>query len=169
MFTSGNDLPKIRSVIMMLKTVFEVKISFQSNQVARPTLYYEIDLKRNGYIFEELGVESSVNNIQKNIIGNHASRMENTRISKLIISYKPTHRRPGRPLLGFIDGALTGVETGLIPDMFILYCINRVVIAAQCTATFQDLLCFPEFRYYKDVNMPIKFCSEAYFSRLEVL
>ena len=43
-----------------------------------------------------------------------------------------------------------------------LYCIERVVIAAQCTATFSDLLCSPEFRYY-DVNMPIKFCSEVYF------
>ena len=28
---------------------------------------------------------------------------------------------------------------------------------------FQDLLCAPEFRYYLDVNMPIKVCSEAYF------
>ena len=26
-----------------------------------------------------------------------------------------------------------------------------------------------ELRYYKDVNMPIEFCSEVYFSRLEVL
>ena len=28
---------------------------------------------------------------------------------------------------------------------------------------FQDLLCSPEFRYNLDVNMLIKFCSEAYF------
>ena len=31
---------------------------------------------------------------------------------------------------------------------------------------FQDLLRSPEFRYYYDVNKPIKFCSEAYFSGL---
>ena len=51
----------------------------------------------------------------------------------------------------------------------VLYCVEGVVIAAQCTATFSDLLCSPEFRYYKDVNMSIKFCSEAYFFRLEVV
>ena len=30
----------------------------------------------------------------------------------------------------------------------LLFCIDGVVIAAQCTATFSDLLCSPEFRYY---------------------
>ena len=30
----------------------------------------------------------------------------------------------------------------------VLYCIDGVVIAAQCTATFSDLLCSHEFRYY---------------------
>ena len=34
---------------------------------------------------------------------------------------------------------------------------------------FQDLLCSLEFRYYEDVNMPITFCSDANFFRLEVL
>ena len=34
---------------------------------------------------------------------------------------------------------------------------------------FQDLLGSPEFGYYYDLNMPIKFCSEAYFLRLEVV
>ena len=34
-----------------------------------------------------------------------------------------------------------------------LYCIDEVVIAAQCN---------------KDVNMPNKFCSEAYFFRLSL-
>ena len=29
----------------------------------------------------------------------------------------------------------------------VLYCIEGVVIAAQCTATFSDLLCSPEFWY----------------------
>ena len=47
-------------------------------------------------------------------------------------------------------------ESGV--NCIVLYCIEGVVIAAQCTATqpFQDLLCSPEFRYYQDVNMPIK-------------
>ena len=44
----------------------------------------------------------------------------------------------------------------------VVYCIEGVVIAAQFTATFSDLLCSPEFRY-QDVNMPIKVCLEAYF------
>ena len=48
----------------------------------------------------------------------------------------------------------------------VLYCIDGVVIAAQCTATFLRSIVHPEFRY---VNMPIKFCSQAYFFRLEVL
>jgi hypothetical protein len=51
----------------------------------------------------------------------------------------------------------------------VLYFIEGVVIAAQCIASFSDILCSPEFRYYLDLNMPIKFCSEAYFFRLEVL
>ena len=51
----------------------------------------------------------------------------------------------------------------------VLYCIEGVVIAVQCTATLSDLLCSPEFTYYYDVNVPIKFCSEAYYFRLEVL
>ena len=45
-------------------------------------------------------------------------------------------------------------------------CFDGVVIATQCTATFEDLLCSLEFRYYQDVNMPFRFCSEAYFSGL---
>ena len=30
----------------------------------------------------------------------------------------------------------------------VLYCIDGMVIAAQCTATFTDLLCCPELMYY---------------------
>jgi hypothetical protein len=44
-----------------------------------------------------------------------------------------------------------------------------VLIAAQFTATFLRSIVLHEFRYYSDMNMPIKFCSEAYFFRLEVL
>ena len=55
--------------------------------------------------------------------------------------------------------------------LFCVFCIcfGGVVITAQCTETFSDLLCSPEFRYYYDVNMPIKVCSEAYFFKIEVL
>ena len=54
-------------------------------------------------------------------------------------------------------------ETREQVKVIVLYCIKGVVIAAQCTTTFSDLLCSPEFRYYQDVNTPIKFCSEDYF------
>ena len=30
----------------------------------------------------------------------------------------------------------------------VLYCVKGVVIAALCTATFSNLLCPPEFKYY---------------------
>ena len=43
----------------------------------------------------------------------------------------------------------------------ILYCIEMMVIAVHP-------VCSLEF-WYLDVNLPIKFCSEAYFFRLEVL
>ena len=46
----------------------------------------------------------------------------------------------------------------------VLYCF-----AAQCTATFLRSTVLPEFRYYQDVKMPIKFWPEAYFFRLEFL
>ena len=51
----------------------------------------------------------------------------------------------------------------------ICICFDRVIITAQCTAAFSDLLCSPKCRYYQGVNIPIKCCSEAYFFRLEVL
>ena len=35
----------------------------------------------------------------------------------------------------------------LFPKIFCI-CFDGVVIAAQCTATFSDLLCSPEFSYY---------------------
>jgi hypothetical protein len=31
--------------------------------------------------------------------------------------------------------------------IIVLYCIEGMVIPAQCTATFSDLLCSPEFGY----------------------
>ena len=49
-----------------------------------------------------------------------------------------------------------------------LFCFDGVVIAAQCTATFfKDLSCSPNLGI-TNVNMPVKFCSEAYSFRLEV-
>ena len=48
----------------------------------------------------------------------------------------------------------------------VLYCINRVVIAAQCTAIFLRSILLPEFRC-QNVNIPIEFCSEAYLFLLD--
>ena len=52
-----------------------------------------------------------------------------------------------------------------------MYFIDGVTNAAlmHCDLFSLYLLCSPRFKYYLDVNMPIKFCSEAYFFRLEVL
>jgi hypothetical protein len=55
------------------------------------------------------------------------------------------------------------ILTVIVMYCIVLYCIEEVVIAAQRTATFSDLL------YSPDVSMPIKFCSEAYFFGVEVL
>ena len=53
----------------------------------------------------------------------------------------------------------------------IVYCI--VSMSGHCCPRHCDLLsgllCSPEFRYYQDVNMPIKFCLEAYFLGLRFL
>ena len=59
----------------------------------------------------------------------------------------------------------------LLANHCILYCIvlKGWSLLPNALQPFQDLLCFPEFRYYQDVNMLIKFCSETYFFRLEVL
>ena len=52
----------------------------------------------------------------------------------------------------------------------VLYCINGVVIAALCTATFFMVYCAsPNLDITRNVNMPIKFSSEAYFFKHEVL
>ena len=53
----------------------------------------------------------------------------------------------------------------------LLYCIVLMgwSLLPNALRPFQDILCFPEFRYYQDVNMPIKVCSEAYFVSPEVL
>jgi len=56
-------------------------------------------------------------------------------------------------------------------SMYVLYCIVLMgwSLLPNELRPFQDLLCSPEFKYFYDVNMLNKFCSEAYFSRLEVL
>ena len=53
-------------------------------------------------------------------------------------------------LLGAIIQGAKGIHVNYKPSSscIVLYCIDGVVIAAQCTATFQDILCSPEFRYY---------------------
>ena len=64
----------------------------------------------------------------------------------------------------------SNITRSLLFFLYLYFCIgfDGVVIAAQWSATFSHLLCSPKFGYY-DVNMPVKFCSEAYFFRLEVL
>ena len=49
--------------------------------------------------------------------------------------------------------------------IIVLYCIvlKGWSLLPNELRPFQDLLCSREFRYDKDVNMPIKFCSETYF------
>ena len=39
------------------------------------------------------------------------------------------------------------IKTYNIVSKFVLYCIDGVVIAAQCTVIFSDPLCSPKFRY----------------------
>ena len=39
-------------------------------------------------------------------------------------------------------------SNGDVVYCIVLYCIEGVVIPAQCTAMFSDLLCSLEFRYY---------------------
>jgi hypothetical protein len=58
----------------------------------------------------------------------------------------------------------------LVRLLYFIVLSNRVVIAALCTATFFKIYCAPSnYRYYKDVNMPIKVCSEAYFFTFDVV
>ena len=54
----------------------------------------------------------------------------------------------------------------MVTEFVFVFVLMVVVIAAQCSKIFKDLLYSPEFRYYQDMNLPIRFCSEAYFSGL---
>ena len=38
--------------------------------------------------------------------------------------------------------------TSIVLYCMVLYCFDGMLIAAQCTATFSDLMCSPKFRYY---------------------
>ena len=60
------------------------------------------------------------------------------------------------------------IKTKFIISCIVMYCIvlKGWSLLPDVLRPFQDLFCSPEFRYYWDVNMPIKFCSEAYFSGL---
>jgi hypothetical protein len=42
----------------------------------------------------------------------------------------------------------SGCKTEMYVYYIVLYCIDGVVIAAQCTATFLRSIVFPKFRYY---------------------
>ncbi|KAJ4428069.1 hypothetical protein ANN_24083 [Periplaneta americana] len=75
------------------------------------TGYTLLDRKRNEEILEQLEVESVEEKITRYKFNwlDHVRRMENSRIPKIMMQYKPRgHRRPGRPLRRLLDGAETG-------------------------------------------------------------
>ena len=56
---------------------------------------------------------------------------------------------------GVIGSAVTvwwffpGIKRHISGDTYVfVFVFDGVVITAQCTATFSDILCSPEFRYY---------------------
>ncbi|KAJ4435157.1 hypothetical protein ANN_23733 [Periplaneta americana] len=72
--------------------------------------YTLLDRKRNEEILEQLEVESVEEKISRYKFNwlDHVRRMENSRIPKIMIQYKPRgHRRPGRPFRRLLDGAET--------------------------------------------------------------
>lgn len=75
--------------------------------------YTLLDRKRNEEILEQLEVESVEEKISRYKFNwlDHVRRMENSRIPKIMMQYKPRgHRRPGRPLRRLLDGAETGLQ-----------------------------------------------------------
>ncbi|KAJ4434368.1 hypothetical protein ANN_22927 [Periplaneta americana] len=75
--------------------------------------YTLLDRKRNEEILEQLEVESVEEKITRYKFNwlDHVRRMENSRIPKIMMQYKPRgHRRPGRPLRRLLDGAETGLQ-----------------------------------------------------------
>ncbi|KAJ4438975.1 hypothetical protein ANN_14929 [Periplaneta americana] len=74
---------------------------------------YSLDRKRNEEILEQLEVESieeKINSYKLNWL-DHVRRMENSRIPKIMMQYKPRGlRRPGRSLRRLLDGAETGLQ-----------------------------------------------------------
>ncbi|KAJ4431553.1 hypothetical protein ANN_20152 [Periplaneta americana] len=83
------------------------------NEILRRTAGYTLlDRKRNEEILEQLEVESVEEKISRYKFNwlDHVRRMENSRIPKIMMQYKPRgHRRPGRPLRRLLDGAETGL------------------------------------------------------------
>ncbi|KAJ4441716.1 hypothetical protein ANN_11574 [Periplaneta americana] len=84
------------------------------NEILRRTAGYTLlDRKRNEEILEQLEVESVEEKISRYKFNwlDHVRRMENSRIPKIMMQYKPRgHRRPGRPLTRLLDGAETVSE-----------------------------------------------------------
>ncbi|KAJ4446853.1 hypothetical protein ANN_13552 [Periplaneta americana] len=83
-------------------------------QIGRRTAGYTLlDRKRNEEILEQLEVESVEEKISRYKFNwlDHVRRMENSRIPKIMMQYKPRgHRRPGRPLRRLLDGAETALQ-----------------------------------------------------------
>ncbi|KAJ4445505.1 hypothetical protein ANN_12185 [Periplaneta americana] len=87
----------------------EEKKSFNSSTAG----YTLLDRKRNEEILEQLEVESVEEKISRYKFNclDHVRRMENSRIAKTMMQYKPRgHRRLGRPFRRLLDGAETGLQ-----------------------------------------------------------
>ncbi|KAJ4435490.1 hypothetical protein ANN_18106 [Periplaneta americana] len=81
---------------------------------ARRTAGYTLlDRKRDEEILEQLEVESVEEKITRYKFNwlDHVRRMENSRIPKIMMQYKPRgHRRPGRSFRRLLDGSETGLQ-----------------------------------------------------------
>ncbi|KAJ4448947.1 hypothetical protein ANN_00339 [Periplaneta americana] len=106
--------PQVASEIWSLKKKDVNRIKATEMKFLRRTAGYTIlDRKRNEEILEQLEVESVEEKISRYKFNwlDHVRRMENSRIPKIMMQYKPRgHRRPGRPLRRLLDGAETGLQ-----------------------------------------------------------
>ncbi|KAJ4433726.1 hypothetical protein ANN_16037 [Periplaneta americana] len=94
-----------------VRAAMNLRVSLKGSK--RTAGYTLLDRKRNEEILEQLEVESVEEKITRYKFNwlDHVRRMENSRIPKIMMQYKPRgHRRPGRPLRRLLDGAETGLQ-----------------------------------------------------------
>ncbi|KAJ4437338.1 hypothetical protein ANN_17477 [Periplaneta americana] len=110
----SGGLKRYGSEIWSLKKKDVNRIKATEMKFLRRTAGYTLlDRKRNEEILEQLEVESVEEKISRYKFNwlDHVRRMENSRIPKIMMQYKPRgHRRPGRPLRRLLDGAETGLQ-----------------------------------------------------------